>query len=77
MSFRPRPLPAVAKDLCDKLQAPPRLVAHLTLVHDAAIEIVAELRLRFPTLSLNRGDTPVPPEAGQNNLPDRLPGMVY
>ncbi len=50
MRFEPRPLPPVARRLCEKLSAPPRLVAHLTVVHDAAAEIVAGVRHRFPTL---------------------------
>ena len=33
---RPRPLPAQAKRLLDTVDAPPRLLAHLALVHDMA-----------------------------------------
>lgn len=53
MTFAPRLLPVAAQELCSKLQAPARLTAHLTLVHDAAVEIVDGLRLRFPTLSFD------------------------
>lgn len=53
MTFKPRPLPATAQQLCETLNAPPRLVAHLTLVHDAAVEIVEGLRQRFPTLNFD------------------------
>lgn len=50
MRFEPRPLPPIARSLCEKLSAPPRLIAHLTVVHDAAAEIVAGVQERFPTL---------------------------
>jgi HD domain len=53
MTYSPRPLPAIAQQLCEKLKAPPRLIAHLSLVHDAAVEIVEGLRQRFPTLSFD------------------------
>ena len=52
--IRPRPLPDAVRDLCERLRAPPRLVTHLALVHDAAAEIVAALERRFPGLSLDR-----------------------
>jgi len=55
MTFTPRPLPATAQQLCEKLAATSRLVAHLTLVHDAAVELAEGLRLRFPTLKLDGG----------------------
>lgn len=41
-------LPELAKRLCVELKAPPRLIAHLTLVHDAAYELVQGLKSRFP-----------------------------
>lgn len=53
MPYTPRPLPATAQQLCDTLAAPPRLAAHLTLVHDAAVELVEGLRQRFPTLKFD------------------------
>lgn len=46
----PRPLPEQVQRLCDLLKAPPRLVAHLRLVHDTAVDLVAELDDCFPTL---------------------------
>lgn len=49
----PRPLPKIALDLCRKLRAPPRLVAHLTLVHEVSVEIVEGLRRQFPTLAID------------------------
>lgn len=53
MTFTPRPLPTAAQELLGKLGAPPRLAAHLRLVHDTAIEIVEGLRERFPMLSFD------------------------
>jgi hypothetical protein len=41
-------LPELATRLCVELKAPPRLVAHLSLVHDAACELVQGLEDRFP-----------------------------
>lgn len=51
--FEPRSLPSVASDLCERLHAPPRLVAHLMLVHEAAVDIVAGLRDRFLKLTFD------------------------
>lgn len=50
----PRPLPEAARRLCEGLAAPPRLVAHLALVHDAALELVDALESRFPDLAIDR-----------------------
>ena len=49
-----RDLPDDAEELLAKLKAPPRLIAHLTLVHDAAFEIVDSLQLRWPELMIDR-----------------------
>ena len=38
-----RKLPDEVEDLLDRLESPPRLVAHLTLVHDVAVSIVEVL----------------------------------
>lgn len=46
-------LPAEAKRLCQELKAPPRLVAHLRLVHDVACQIVAGLQEQFPTMEFD------------------------
>jgi hypothetical protein len=46
----PRPLPEQIQRLCNVLNAPPRLVAHLRLVHDTAVDLVAGLDNCFPTL---------------------------
>jgi HD domain len=48
-------LPELAKRLCVELKAPPRLVAHLTLVHDAACELVQGLEDRFPGFHFDHG----------------------
>lgn len=53
MTFQPRPLPSLARQLCQKLEAPARLIAHLTLVHDAAVEVVNGLQQQFQTLSFD------------------------
>ena len=50
----PRPLPEEAQRLCDLLDAPPRLVAHLRLVHDAAVDLVAALAEKFPGIDFDR-----------------------
>lgn len=49
----PRALPTEAQRLCDELEAPPRLVAHLRLVHDVACQIVIGLKERFPALAFD------------------------
>jgi len=43
-----QPLPPTAQDLCQQLNAPPRLVVHLQLVHEAARKIVVGLKKEFP-----------------------------
>jgi hypothetical protein len=45
-----RPLPEEALRLCAQVSAPPRLIAHLTLVHDAACTLIERLQTAFPTL---------------------------
>ena len=50
----PRRLPEAPRRLCDTLRAPPRLVAHLTLVHDVALELTAALDEHFPGLNFDR-----------------------
>jgi len=49
----PISLPDAVADLCDRLQAPGRLVAHLTLVHDVAFRITSELASLLPALAIN------------------------
>jgi hypothetical protein len=47
------PLPAEAAALVRALGAPPRLVAHLTLVHDVAARLVLAVAARWPHLALD------------------------
>ena len=42
------PLPPEAAELLQRLGAPSRLVAHLTLVHDVARQLLSQLRTAFP-----------------------------
>lgn len=44
------PFPIEALKLCSVANAPPRLIAHLILVHDAARSLVTKLRAEFPSL---------------------------
>lgn len=53
MTFVPRSLPSNVQELCNRLKAPPRLVAHLTLVHDVAVEIVDSIQNHFPNLNFD------------------------
>lgn len=48
-----KPLPDEVQAMCRTLEAPPRLVAHLTLVHDCAYQLVAKLNVAFPDLRLD------------------------
>lgn len=49
-----RDLPPSASALLKKLDAPPRLVAHLILVHDVAITLTAALAKDFPKLEFDK-----------------------
>ncbi|WP_149827939.1 phosphohydrolase [Streptomyces tailanensis] len=49
-----RPLPERAVELLRVLAAPPRLVAHLRLVHDVAYELADWMEQRYPELSFDR-----------------------
>lgn len=51
--YQPRWLPKIVASLLNQLDAPPRLVAHLTLVHDAAIEIIDGLLNAFPHIKID------------------------
>jgi putative nucleotidyltransferase with HDIG domain len=44
------PLPQEAVKICQALDAPSRLVAHLTLVHDVAAKLVKQIQEAFPEL---------------------------
>ena len=48
-----RDLPEEAQQLLVTLNAPPRLVAHLALVHDAAAEILDAFQARWPDLKID------------------------
>lgn len=50
----PRPLPGAVSRLLEALDAPPRLVAHLALVHDVACTIVARCDAAWPALAYDR-----------------------
>jgi hypothetical protein len=47
-------LPEEASKICVKVNAPPRLVAHLTLVHDVSIRLVDNLQKAFPDFRFDR-----------------------
>lgn len=48
-----RPLHVEAQHLCETLNPPPRLVAHLTLVHHVACELVDQFLERFSSLEID------------------------
>ena len=50
------PLPVEAATALATLNAPPRLVAHLTLVHDVAARLLRSLRTLWPQLKLDDTD---------------------
>lgn len=52
--MKPRPLPEPARRLCDALDAPSLLVAHLTLVHDVACRLVEAVEADFGGLDFDR-----------------------
>src|SRR5258708_18008299 len=47
-------LPPEVDELLHQLGAPPRLVAHLTLVHDVSCLLTARLDAMWPTLTYDR-----------------------
>ena len=53
MPYIPRPLPDEVQRLCIELKAPPRLLAHLILVHDVAVDLVEGLAEQFPKLDFD------------------------
>ncbi|MBX7218556.1 MAG: HDIG domain-containing protein [Blastocatellia bacterium] len=46
-------LPPQARELCEKLEAPFRLQAHLLLVHDVAVQLVKQMESAFPGLEFD------------------------
>ena len=51
-----RPLPVDAHRILTAVHATPRLVAHLTLVHDVACELVAAIQKAFPEIVFDADD---------------------
>ncbi len=49
-----KPLPAGIASLLEALGAPPRLIAHLTLVHDVAHTLVAHFEDAWPSLAYDQ-----------------------
>lgn len=45
-----RPLPLEAHRICNQFSAPPRLCAHLVLVHDTACSLIDQIHGAFPRL---------------------------
>jgi hypothetical protein len=48
-----RSLPKQIEVICKNVDAPPRLVAHLTLVHDVAVSLVEETKRVLPKISFD------------------------
>ena len=48
------PLPPQVETLCEELNAPARLIAHLILVHDVAIKLVKEFNKSWPNLTFDK-----------------------
>ena len=46
-------LPLEARDILAKYAAPPRLVAHLTIVHDVALKLIRHLKTSWPMLEFD------------------------
>lgn len=53
--MKPPQLPQEAQRLCRELAAPPRLVAHLLLVHESAVDLCERLAERWPNVPVDRG----------------------
>ena len=49
-----KPLPADVLTLLNRVSAPPRLIAHIVLVHDVACTLVEELCRAFPELTFDK-----------------------
>lgn len=54
MPMKLHPLPVEAERIIREKNAPPRLLAHLTLVHDVAVRLVNALLKKWPSLRVNR-----------------------
>jgi hypothetical protein len=71
------PLPPNVAALLASCNTPPCLVRHLTLVHDAAVQIVAALDQGYPGLAFDRGAVlfgAATHDAGKVLHPDELSG---
>ena len=51
--YQPCPLPELAATILGRLDAPPRLVAHLALVHDTAVELTDGILAAFPRIEID------------------------
>lgn len=49
-----RPLPEEVETLCNRTGAPPRLIAHLILVHDTAATLIDRITKAFPNLQFDK-----------------------
>jgi hypothetical protein len=70
-----RPLPPIAADLLAIVGAQPRLVAHLTLVHDVALQLVPAFQRAFPALVVDEaavlfGAATIPPPPRRERFPE-------
>jgi putative nucleotidyltransferase with HDIG domain len=48
------PLPSEVQEICRDVDAPPRLVAHLILVHDVAVKLAVEISKRWPEVKFDK-----------------------
>jgi putative nucleotidyltransferase with HDIG domain len=48
------PLPSEVQEICRDVDAPPRLVAHLILVHDVAVKLAAQISNAWPEVTFNK-----------------------
>jgi putative nucleotidyltransferase with HDIG domain len=47
------PLPEIVSSFLDSRKAPPRLIAHLILVHDVAVQLIDFIRSQWPLIDLD------------------------
>ncbi|HMA36486.1 MAG TPA: HD domain-containing protein [Chloroflexia bacterium] len=77
MSFQVRPLPEDVQQLLHTLQAPPRLVAHLTLVHDVAGQLCTAWPRYWPQVAVDQEAVllgAATHDAGKVRYPEELNG---
>ena len=78
MTYTPRSLPEEVQRLCTELNATPRLVAHLRLVHDVACDLVEGLADRFSTFDFDQDAVlfgAASHDLGKTLHPDELTGQ--